>query len=1253
MKLLNQLLRQSRGLLVSAALLGGGAAQAQAPAWQAAGAVGRSSRLVTTATDDYGAVFVAGTFTGTLTLGGTVLTSAGDEDIFVAKRDGLTGTYLWAYRAGGTGADYASSLTIVSGAVYIGGSFGSPTADFGTTTLTNTSFGGAIDQLFVAKLADLGTSNQGFKWALQGTNSPPVQQSVTGLAVAGGSVYAVGSFQGDSLRLGTTKLLNATRTTHEMFVAKITDAGASGSFDWALGAGGTSEEYPQAVTATSGGVYVVGTFYSLAATFGSTVLTSMSTFPPFGGGMFVARVNDAGATGSFAWATTTNAGPDLETATSVAAVGGTVYVGGTYNGSGTRFGPSTLATAGGNDGYVARLNDSGTAGTFAWAVGLGSSSGEGVSAVAVGSRGVYVAGTSASNPLVVGPFFLNFPNTGSGGFLARLTDNSSSAAFDWAQGIDGNVYQAALALSGGIVWLGGTAGGAGAALGPYAVANANPGGSTGLLARLVDGQPDLNIRVGSTTYLSGSTYDFGPVPVGSSSGPRTFTIENLGTADGLTLLGTRDAGQTGGGTSFTPPFALAPGSTTFFTRDITPTTLGVQTGSVTVYSDDPDEPGYVVNFRLTGTAPADPANSVWTGASSTDWATPGNWNPAQVPGATTAVTIPVTPRQPLVSAAGAACASLAAVSGTTLTIAGAGYLTVENDFQTSGSTVMSGGTLESKGFYTYFNGGLNATGGTVLLSGNTVQEAGTNGGGCTFWNLTVGARPSNQVRAYGGGFAVRHVLTLRGDLDSGSSVQLLSDAAGTAMVVNDGGRVLGQGTMQRYVGGPNAGLGYRHVSSPGFFNAAAVFYGQGFAPVLNPAYNTTGNTVRPFPTFFGFDEARQGAAGVPGPTGFDQGWFSPATANDPLSANRGNGRGSTVQITGGSTLNASASFNTGPVAVGALSRSGSGPFAGYHLLGNPYPAPIAWANVARPAGLDDAVYVFRSTGQYTGFYDSFVNGLGTLANGEIAAMQGFFVRVSQPVPAFTFQDACRLTTYSNPTFRRGPADARPVLALALRPASGPTAEADKAFIYFEAGATATADARFDALKLPNPGGLNLASALGGQDYAVNGLPLLGTAPLVLPLAVSVPAAGRYELATDQLLNFAPGTALYLRDALLGSLTRLAPGTRYGFALTCTAAPGRFSVEFRPGGALASAGQVLEAQVAVWPNPVAAGAGLRVSAPAGATLTLRNVLGQAVLPTLRADATGSAQLPTAGLAAGLYLLRVQTGAASVSKPVVVE
>ncbi|MFD1875676.1 hypothetical protein [Hymenobacter bucti] len=148
---------------------------------------------------------------------------------------------------------------------------------------------------------------------------------------------------------------------------------------------------------------------------------------------------------------------------------------------------------------------------------------------------------------------------------------------------------------------------------------------------------------------------------------------------------------------------------------------------------------------------------------------------------------------------------------------------------------------------------------------------------------------------------------------------------------------------------------------------------------------------------------------------------------------------------------------------------------------------------------------------------------------------------------------------------------RPDLRLGLV-ASGGT-DADSAAVYFEPGATPGFDIDFDAGKLLNPSGLNLASlTVDGQQLATNGLPpsLLGN-PLAVSLYVTVPAYGTYTLQVGKLANFAP-TAVYLTDALLQTTALLAPGTAYAFELTAANTSGtyatstRFALQFVPSAA---------------------------------------------------------------------------------------
>jgi Fibronectin type III domain/Beta-propeller repeat len=88
------------------------------------------------ATDSSGNVVVVGTFTGSINLGGGSLTSAGGRDMFVAKFS-ATGLHVWSKRFGGTGNDDVRGVAVDgSGNVVVTGQFLN-SLTFGGTTLTS------------------------------------------------------------------------------------------------------------------------------------------------------------------------------------------------------------------------------------------------------------------------------------------------------------------------------------------------------------------------------------------------------------------------------------------------------------------------------------------------------------------------------------------------------------------------------------------------------------------------------------------------------------------------------------------------------------------------------------------------------------------------------------------------------------------------------------------------------------------------------------------------------------------------------------------------------------------------------------------------------------------------------------------------------------------------------------------------------------------------------------------------------------
>lgn len=118
--------------------------------------------------------------------------------------------------------------------------------------------------------------------------------------------------------------------------------------------------------------------------------------------------------------------------------------------------------------------------------------------------------------------------------------------------------------------------------------------------------PEINVRVSTTNYLSGSTYGFGNQVSGINSAATTFTIENLGTAalnvSSIALSGT-NADQFEIVTNPAPiNVGTAPTNTTAFTVRFSPTSTGAKTATLTIDNNDADEGSYTIVLTGTGTS---------------------------------------------------------------------------------------------------------------------------------------------------------------------------------------------------------------------------------------------------------------------------------------------------------------------------------------------------------------------------------------------------------------------------------------------------------------------------------------------------------------------------------------------------------------------------------------------------------------------------------------------------------------------------
>jgi hypothetical protein len=143
------------------------------------------------AVDGSGDVFLTGQFLGTIDFGGPPLTSAGYDDIFLAKLSGVGGTHSWSRRMGSSSAPDAGYGVAVdgSGNVAITGYFAGSNADFGGGQIVAQMY-----DIFVARYSSTGA------YLSAGRCGDPAgqfdNQYANGIAFSGGNVFITGHFLG-------------------------------------------------------------------------------------------------------------------------------------------------------------------------------------------------------------------------------------------------------------------------------------------------------------------------------------------------------------------------------------------------------------------------------------------------------------------------------------------------------------------------------------------------------------------------------------------------------------------------------------------------------------------------------------------------------------------------------------------------------------------------------------------------------------------------------------------------------------------------------------------------------------------------------------------------------------------------------------------------------------------------------------------------------------------------------------------------
>ncbi|QKG58699.1 T9SS type A sorting domain-containing protein [Hymenobacter sp. BRD128] len=257
----------------------------------------------------------------------------------------------------------------------------------------------------------------------------PVGGPTVALAASGGNVYATGSFS------GTAEFGSATYTAlgnNDMYVVKLTDAGATGSYAWTQRIGFALPTAARAIAVSGSSVYVAGIYYNS---------TSIGNLALPGQNSFIAKLTDTGAGSSASWVQLLSSPANSRSVAvlALAASGSTVYLAGNFTGRAT-IGATTLTSIGDQDLLVGRLTDAGTTAHVNWVRQAGGASGgHSASSLIVSGSSVYVAGT------YTGAFGFDgnvAVAAGNGAVVIKLIDTGTMASLAWLQYSTGTGMQA-------------------------------------------------------------------------------------------------------------------------------------------------------------------------------------------------------------------------------------------------------------------------------------------------------------------------------------------------------------------------------------------------------------------------------------------------------------------------------------------------------------------------------------------------------------------------------------------------------------------------------------------------------------------------------------------------------------------------------------------------------------------------------------------------------------------------------------------
>ncbi len=298
--------------------------------------------------DEAGNVYVAGTFTDTLTIENQTFATRGNYDGYIASYSS-TGSVKWIKPFGGNSADYVYDAVYRNGIIYFGGEFVSSSINFLADTIYNPDGPGGYSDSYIAAIDTAGN----FIWAKSFGSSGAKNDQLSDIEVTDNAVYVAGSFEG--IFNAGNNVIGASSGFTDAYFLRLD---LNGNARWGRYANGSKSDYGSAIKTDSfGNVYMAGSFGNSSGLGSFNVYIGGAQFYANGGfgfsDVFLAKFDTSGV---FKYAVR-DGGGNPDNARELLVDGTKILLAGNYYYN-TNLGGDIYNTDGGYEGFIAAYDTS-------------------------------------------------------------------------------------------------------------------------------------------------------------------------------------------------------------------------------------------------------------------------------------------------------------------------------------------------------------------------------------------------------------------------------------------------------------------------------------------------------------------------------------------------------------------------------------------------------------------------------------------------------------------------------------------------------------------------------------------------------------------------------------------------------------------------------------------------------------------------------------------------------------------------------